>query len=76
MLSVENIFYQPKDKEKEVNKKRKKFVNYSSDHLTLLNIFNFYCELVKKKGKKEGNTFAKDHYINEKSLAKAVLIHA
>ena len=45
-----------------------------SDHLTLLNIFNVYKEMVKQKGKKEVHTFAKEHFLNEKSLNKAVLI--
>jgi HrpA-like RNA helicase len=48
LLSVENILYSPKGLEKQVIKKRKKFINYESDHLTLLNIFNFFKDVLKK----------------------------
>ena len=74
LLSVENILYQPKGMEKLVFKKRKKFINYESDHLTLLNIFNFFKEILKTKSKTEAIAFAKDHYLNDKSLLKALLI--
>lgn len=47
LLSVENIMYTPKGMEKEVIKKRKKFINYESDHLTLLSIFNFFKDVLK-----------------------------
>jgi hypothetical protein len=39
-------------------KKRKKFVNYESDHLTLLNIFNFFKDIKETKSKKEAVAFA------------------
>ena len=74
LLSVENIMYAPKGMEKQVIKKRKKFVNYESDHLTLLNIFNFFKDVIKTKSKKEAVEFAKEHFLNDKSLIKAMLI--
>lgn len=74
LLSVENILYAPKGMEKQVIKKRKKFVNYESDHLTLLNIFNFYKDVIKTKSKKEAVEFAREHFLNDKSLIKAMLI--
>ena len=74
LLSVENILYQPKGMEKVVIKKRKKFVNYESDHLTLLSIYNFFKDVIKTKSKKEAIAFAREHYLNEKSLLKAILI--
>ena len=74
LLSVENIMYAPKGMEKQVIKKRKKFVNYESDHLTLLNIFNFFKEVIKTKSKKEAVEFAREHFLNDKSLIKAMLI--
>ena len=52
-------------------KKRKKYINYESDHLTLLNIFNAYKSI---KSKKEAVAFAKEHYFNDKSLFKAIQI--
>lgn len=74
LLSVENIMYAPKGMEKQVIKKRKKFVNYESDHLTLLNIFNFFKDIIKTKSKKEAVEFAREHFLNDKSLIKAMLI--
>lgn len=76
MLSVESIFYNPKDQsEKELRKKRKKFINSDSDHMTLLNIFNIFKDLQVNNSKKEAIEFAKSHFINEKSLQKAMLIN-
>lgn len=60
--------------EKEVIKKRKKFVNYESDHLTLLSIFNFFTDVLKSKSKKEAVAFAREHFLNDKSLLKAFQI--
>ena len=74
LLSVENILYAPKGMEKQIIKKRKKFVNYESDHLTLLNIFNFFKDVIKTKSKKEAVEFAREHFFNDKSLIKAMLI--
>ena len=74
LLSVENILYNPKGMEKEVIKKRKKFVNYESDHLTLLSIFNFFTDVLKSKSKKEAVAFAREHFLNDKSLLKAFQI--
>lgn len=76
LLSVENILYTPKGQEKEVIKKRKKFLNPDSDHLTLLSILNFFSEVMRTKSKKEAVAFAREHYLNEKSLLKAMLIQA
>lgn len=74
MLSVENIFYSPKSQDKDIKKKRRKFAHMDSDHLTLLNIFNMFTDILKKKSKKEAIAFARDNFLNEKSLMKAVLI--
>ena len=73
LLSVENILYSPKGLEKQIIKKRKKFINYESDHLTLLNIFNFFKDVL-KKSKGEAAQFTQEHFLNDKSLQKAILI--
>lgn len=73
LLSVENILYSPKGLEKQIIKKRKKFINYESDHLTLLNIFNFFKDVL-RKSKGEAAQFAQEHFLNDKSLQKAILI--
>ncbi|CDW77464.1 probable atp-dependent rna helicase dhx35 isoform 1 [Stylonychia lemnae] len=74
LLSVENILFQPKGQESIVLKKRKKFINTESDHLTLLNIFSHFKEVYKTKSKKDAIEFAREHFFNDKSLVKALLI--
>lgn len=39
MLSVQNVFYRPKDKEREADDKKVKFYHPYGDHLTLLNVY-------------------------------------
>ena len=71
LLSVENILYQPRDQEKEVLKRRKRFVIKHSDHLTLLGIYYAFREVL-TKSKREAAAFAKEHFLNDKSLLKSV----
>ncbi|KAH8739446.1 pre-mRNA splicing factor ATP-dependent RNA helicase [Cryptosporidium ryanae] len=40
MLSVQNVFYRPKDKQAEADRKKSKFYHYQGDHLTYLNVYN------------------------------------
>lgn len=83
MLSVENVFYGSqtaesglagsgtKDKQKaKALKRRKHLLNASSDHLSLLQVFNAY------HGQAEANRamFCTEHLINGKSLKKAAQI--
>jgi methanogenic corrinoid protein MtbC1 len=39
-----------------------------------LNIFNFFKDVIKTKSKKEAVVFAHEHFLNDKSLIKAMLI--
>ena len=38
MLSVQNVFYRPRDKQQEADSKKQKFHHNEGDHLTLLNL--------------------------------------
>lgn len=69
MLSVENIMYTPKEHEKKAAKKHSEFINRASDHLTMVNILNSYCSQSSRR-----KSWARDHYLNDKSLLKAVQI--
>ena len=85
MLSVENVFYgsqtlqsdlsvpgsatRDKSKEKAV-KRRKNLLNSSSDHLSLLQVFNAFEE----QGEAGRATFCTEHLLNMKSLRKAAQI--
>ncbi len=66
LLQTDNIFYTPSVIKEKVEKIREKFIHPSSDHLTLLNVFNQW-----KENRGNNRNFAKDHFLNEKSLKKA-----
>ncbi|KAI9294472.1 hypothetical protein K502DRAFT_292270 [Neoconidiobolus thromboides FSU 785] len=69
IMSTENIYFNPtNDKKEEAAETRKKFINYYSDHLTLLNIFK---QFITQHNKIE---FCNDHYLNYKSLNEALKI--
>ena len=40
MLSIQNVFYRPKDKQAQADAKRAKFFQPEGDHLTLLTVYN------------------------------------
>ncbi|EXJ84291.1 adenosinetriphosphatase [Capronia epimyces CBS 606.96] len=40
MLSVQNVFYRPKEKQQQADQKKSKFHDPHGDHLTLLNVYN------------------------------------
>ena len=65
MLSMQNIFYRPKDKEEQADKKRAKFINYQGDHITLLNVYNEYI-------KYQTEEWCKENFVHYRSLSKAV----
>jgi HrpA-like RNA helicase len=60
MLSVEPIFYIPNDKRDEAVHKKKKFMHYDGDLITLLNVMNLY--------KQGGKAFCKEHFVSERSM--------
>lgn len=39
MLSVQNIWYRPREKQEQADQKKAKFHDHSSDHITLLNVY-------------------------------------
>ena len=67
MLSVQNVFYRPKEKEEQADKKRAKFINYQGDHITLLNVYNEYI-------KNQTEEWCKENFLHYRNLAKAVEI--
>lgn len=78
MLSVENVFYgsqtlesDQKDKQKaKAIKRRKHLLNASSDHLSLLQVYNAFEE----QAESSRSTFCNEHLLNIKSIKKAALI--
>ncbi|KAH3898856.1 related to Pre-mRNA-splicing factor ATP-dependent RNA helicase PRP22 [Saccharomycodes ludwigii] len=66
MLSVQNIFYRPKDHKSEADRKRAQFVHVYGDHLTLLNVYRKWrlnLHISKK--------WCNDNYLHERHLKRA-----
>ncbi|KAI9906859.1 hypothetical protein PsorP6_004416 [Peronosclerospora sorghi] len=64
MLSVESIFYSPRDKKAAAAQSRARFIAYEGDQITLLNIFNGYVQCAAK----QRNKWCRDHYINHRAM--------
>ncbi|XP_059305868.1 pre-mRNA-splicing factor ATP-dependent RNA helicase DEAH10-like [Lycium ferocissimum] len=84
MLSVESIFYAPREKLEESRNALKSFASPEGDHLTLLNVFRAADEFLQKnktvnsveKAEKNLRKWCKDNYINSRSLKHARDIHS
>ena len=68
VLKSDNIFYNPNNKKEIVEKISEKYIDSTSDHLTLRNIYKEY----KKANNKE--EFFKENYLNDKALSKIMEI--
>ncbi|KAG5584292.1 hypothetical protein H5410_044726 [Solanum commersonii] len=84
MLSVESIFYAPREKLEESRNALKSFASLEGDHLTLLNVYRAADEFFQKnkmvhseeKAEKNLRKWCKDNYINSRSLKHARDIHS
>ncbi|XP_039991780.1 ATP-dependent RNA helicase DHX8-like isoform X2 [Xiphias gladius] len=65
MLSVQNIFYRPKDKQAQADQKKTKFFQPEGDHLTLLAVYNSW------KNNKFSNPWCFENFIQARSLKRA-----
>ena len=65
MLSVQNVFYRPKDKQQLADQKRSKFHQPEGDHLTLLTVYESW------KASKFSNAWCHDNFIQARSMRKA-----
>jgi HrpA-like RNA helicase len=65
LIQTDNIYYTPSVIKEKAERIREKFTHNTSDHLTLLNVFNQW-----KENKQQPN-WAKDHFLNDKALRKA-----
>ncbi|KAM3859369.1 ATP-dependent RNA helicase DHX8-like [Diretmus argenteus] len=65
MLSVQNIFYRPKDKQTQADQKKAKFFQLEGDHLTLLAVYNSW------KNNKFSNPWCFENFIQARSLKRA-----
>ncbi|ONI31039.1 hypothetical protein PRUPE_1G288500 [Prunus persica] len=83
MLSVESIFYSPRDKKEESRTTKKSFASPEGDHLTLVNVYrasNEFLEkrsgLSKEKREKAFRKWCKENFIDSRSLRHARDIHS
>ncbi|KAF2224944.1 pre-mRNA-splicing factor ATP-dependent RNA helicase prp16 [Elsinoe ampelina] len=65
MLSVPSVFYRPKERMEEADAAREKFFDPSSDHLTLLNVYQQW----RANGKKDN--WCVRHFLHPKALRRA-----
>ncbi|KAL2510077.1 RNA helicase family protein [Forsythia ovata] len=84
MLSVESIFYAPREKLEESRIALKSFASPEGDHLTLLNVYRASEEFLQKsnlvnskeKAEKNLRKWCKENFINSRSVKHARDIHS
>jgi len=65
MLSVENVFYRPKDKQAQADAKRAKFFQPEGDHLTLLTVYQSWA------ANKFSNPWCFENFIQARQMQRA-----
>ena len=65
MLSVQTVFYRPKDKQQQADQKKAKFHDPHGDHLTLLNVYNGW------KQSRFSNPWCQENFIQPRSMRRA-----
>lgn len=65
MISVQTVFYRPKEKQQQADQKKAKFHDPHGDHLTLLNVYNGW------KNAKFSNPWCFENFIQARSMRRA-----
>ena len=65
MLSVQSVFYRPKEKQQQADQKKAKFHDPHGDHLTLLNVYNSW------KQSKFSNPWCYENFIQARQMRRA-----
>ncbi|KAI8898230.1 P-loop containing nucleoside triphosphate hydrolase protein [Globomyces pollinis-pini] len=65
MLTAQNVFYRPKDKQSQADTKKAKFHQPEGDHLTLLTVYNGW------KASNFSNGWCHENYIQNRSMRRA-----
>ncbi|KAL8840704.1 MAG: hypothetical protein Q9170_001222 [Blastenia crenularia] len=65
MLSVQSVFYRPKEKQQQADQKKAKFFDPHGDHLTLLNVYNGW------KQSKFSKPWCYENFIQARSMQRA-----
>ncbi|KAI9179109.1 DEAH-box ATP-dependent RNA helicase prp22 [Blastocladiella emersonii ATCC 22665] len=66
MLSVQNVFFRPKDKQQVADQKKARFNQPEGDHLTLLTVYNAW------KASNFSNPWCYDNYIQARTMKRAL----
>jgi ATP-dependent RNA helicase DHX8/PRP22 len=65
MLSVQTVFYRPKEKQQQADQKKSKFHDPHGDHLTLLNVYNAW------KQSKYSDAWCFENFIQKRQISRA-----
>ncbi|CAH0746915.1 unnamed protein product [Bemisia tabaci] len=65
MLSIQNVFYRPKDKQALADQKKAKFNQQEGDHLTLLSVYNSW------RNNKFSNAWCYENFVQIRTLKRA-----
>ncbi|KIX08460.1 uncharacterized protein Z518_03116 [Rhinocladiella mackenziei CBS 650.93] len=65
MLSVQTVFYRPKEKQQQADQKKSKFHDPHGDHLTLLNVYNAW------KASRYSDPWCFENFIQKRQIARA-----
>ena len=65
MLSVQTVFYRPKEKQQQADQKKAKFHDSHGDHLTLLNVYNGW------RNSKFSNPWCFENFIQARSMRRS-----
>ncbi|CAL5051520.1 unnamed protein product [Urochloa decumbens] len=85
MLSVESIFFSPREKLEEARAARKGFESSEGDHITLVNVYRAATECLEKSKnanakektmEKALNRWCRENFINHRSLKHAFDVHS
>ncbi|XP_074263483.1 pre-mRNA-splicing factor ATP-dependent RNA helicase DEAH10 [Silene latifolia] len=84
MLSVESIFYMPRDKQDEAKNVIKHFASPEGDHITFINVYRSCDDFMnkanvgisKEKSLKNLRKWCKDNFVNARSLRHARDVHS
>lgn len=85
MLSVESIFFSPREKLEEARAARKSFESSEGDHITLVNVYRAAAECLEKSKnanakektmEKALNRWSRENFINYRSLRHARDVHS
>jgi len=68
LLSVDTVFYSPKDDRERAEATKKKFISSQGDHWTVLNVLRGYLDVRKDGG------WCKTNFVNARAMKEVMVI--